>query len=150
MRRASMRFLGVGDCCDLGALYLRLIADGHAVKVAIANPLCRGTLAGLVEQTPDWQGELDWVRAAGKDGVILFENVAHGRGEAQDALRREGFNVIGGSAFGDRLENDRAYAQRVLAELGFSVCRVREFAERNAALAFLDNNPGRYVLKFNG
>jgi hypothetical protein len=27
-----MRFLGVGDYCDLGALYLRLQAEGHHVK----------------------------------------------------------------------------------------------------------------------
>jgi phosphoribosylamine--glycine ligase len=49
-----MRFLGIGDCCDLGALYLRLIEEGHEVKVFIGNPLCRGTLAGLVAQTEDF------------------------------------------------------------------------------------------------
>src|SRR5690348_6180112 len=128
-----MRFLGIGDYCDLGALYLRLVADHHDVKVSIANPLCRGTLAGMVGQTSDWRSELDWVHAAGRDGVILFENVAHGSGEIQDSLRRDGFQVIGGSAFGDRLENDRAYAQRLLAELGFSVARTSEFATREAA-----------------
>jgi phosphoribosylamine--glycine ligase len=47
----------------------------------------------------------------------------------QDALRRDGSNVIGGSAYGDRLENDRAYAQGILAELGLPVCRVWEFAD---------------------
>jgi phosphoribosylamine---glycine ligase len=145
-----MRFLGVGDYCDLGALYLRLIEEGHEVRVSIGNPLCRGTLAGLVEQTTDWRAELPWIRAAGDEGIILFENVAHGRGTEQDALRRDGFHVIGGSAFGDRLENDRAYAQRVLADLGLSVARVWEFAQRDAALAFLDERPSRYVLKFNG
>jgi phosphoribosylamine--glycine ligase len=145
-----MRFLGVGDYCDLGALYLRLIEERHEVKVAIANPLCRGTLVGMVEQTPDWRRELDWIRAAGDGGIILFENVEHGRGEEQDALRRDGFHVIGGSAYGDRLENDRAYAQRVLADLGLPICRVWEFTERPAALAFLREHPGRYVLKFNG
>jgi phosphoribosylamine---glycine ligase len=145
-----MRFLGIGDCCDLGALYLRLTGDGHAVKVSIANPLCRGTLAGMVEQTEDWRAELDWIRAAGQDGIVLFENVAHDRGDVQDALRRDGFNVIGGSAFGDRLENDRAYAQRILGELGLSIARTWEFAERVAALEFLDRHPGRYALKFNG
>ena len=46
---SNMRFLGIGDYCDLGALYLRLLAEGHEVKVHIANPLCRGTLAGLVD-----------------------------------------------------------------------------------------------------
>jgi phosphoribosylamine--glycine ligase len=144
-----MRFLGVGDYCDLAALYLRLIEEGHQVKVAIENALCHGTLAGLVERTADWRRELPWIRSAGRDGVILFENVAKSRGELQDELRRGGFNVIGGSAYGDRLENDRAYAQRVLSAAGLSIARNWEFAERAAALAFLDKHPGRYVLKFN-
>jgi phosphoribosylamine---glycine ligase len=145
-----MRFLGVGDNCDLGALYLRLIEEGHDVRVSIANPLCQGTLAGLVEQVPDWIAELPWIRAVGSDGIILFENVAKGRGEAQDALRRDGFNVIGGSAYGDRLENDRGYAQRVLADIGLSTARFWEFATREEALQFLQERPARYVLKFNG
>jgi phosphoribosylamine---glycine ligase len=145
-----MRFLGVGDNCDLGALYLRLIEEGHDVRISIANPLCQGTLAGLAEQVPDWIAELPWIRAVGSDGIILFENVAKGRGEAQDALRRDGFNVIGGSAYGDRLENDRGYAQRVLADIGLSTARFWEFATREEALQFLQEHPARYVLKFNG
>ncbi len=145
-----MRFLGIGDYCDLGALYLRLVEEGHEVKIAVDNPLCRGTLAGLVPQTADWRCELDWIRAAGAAGLILFENVAHQRGAVQDELRKEGFRVIGGSAYGDRLENDRGYAQRVLSEAGLSIARMWEFSNRAAALEFLARHPGRYVLKFNG
>ena len=145
-----MRFLGIGDTCDLGALYLCLLAEGHGVKVAIAEPLARGTLAGMIEQTPDWRGELDWIREAGPDGVILFENVGDNRGVLQDQLRAEGFQVIGGSAYGDRLENDRAYAQAVLADIGLSTAATRDFDDAMEADAFLAANPGRYVLKFNG
>jgi phosphoribosylamine--glycine ligase len=145
-----MRFLGIGDSCDLLALYRRLAADGHEVKVAIAEPKCHGTGAGFIERVAEWWPELDWIRSAGKDGVILFENVAAGRGGEQDALRQDGFNVIGGSAYGDRLENDRAYAQEVLAGLGMPICGVHEFTDGADALAFLDAHPGRYVLKFNG
>jgi phosphoribosylamine--glycine ligase len=105
-----MRFLGIGNTCDLGALYMRLVAEGHEVKVFVAEPLAQGTMAGLVEHTSFWESELDWIKAAGQDGIILFENVAQSRGELQDRLRREEFYVIGGSAYGDRLENDRAFA----------------------------------------
>jgi phosphoribosylamine---glycine ligase len=145
-----MRFLGIGDTCDLGALYMRLLADGHEVKVFVAEPMAQGTMAGLVEHSPNWERELDWVRAAGKEGIILFENVAKSRGTLQDQLRKDGFNVIGGSAFGDRLENDRAFAQRILSDLGLQTAAVTEFTDTSRANDFLDRHPGRYVLKFNG
>src|SRR5436305_389964 len=144
-----MRFLGIGDSCDLGALYMRLIAEGHEVKVHVALPICHGTLAGLVTRVDDWKNELDWIRAVGDEGIILFENVAHKSGQLQDELRRRGLNVIGGSAYGDGLENDRGYAQDVLKELGLSICPVRTFSDRAEAIRFLRDQPGRYVLKFN-
>src|SRR5256885_17192245 len=117
-----MRFLGIGDSCDLGALYMRLLAEGHEVKVHVAYPICHGTLAGLVTHVSDWRNELDWVPQAGDEGIILFENVAEKRGHLQDQLRRDGFNVIGGSAFGDRLGNERRYAQSVVRGIWLSTC----------------------------
>jgi phosphoribosylamine--glycine ligase len=144
-----MRFLGIGDSCDLGALYLRLLAEGHEVKVSVALPICHGTLAGLVTRVDDWRDELEWIRAAGAEGIILFENVAEQRGRLQDELRRAGFNVIGGSAYGDRLENDRGYAQDVLRQIGLSICPVRTFRDRPEACRFIADRPRRYVLKFN-
>ena len=145
-----MRFLGIGDSADLGALYLHLVEDGHDVKIHIADPLCRGTLAGLVEHVDDWEAELDWIRAAGDEGFLLFENVGAGRGEQQDRLRREGFNVIGSSAFGARLENERSYAQQVLAGLGLTTPQVWEFTDSQAACRFMAERPARYVFKGNG
>jgi phosphoribosylamine--glycine ligase len=145
-----MRFLGIGDSCDLGALYMRLLADGHEVKVFVAEPLAQGTMAGLVEHTSSWESELDWVKAAGDQGIILFENVARARGELQDRLRKDGFHVIGGSAYGDRLENDRAFAQRVLSDIGLQTAKVVQFNDVASANKFIDEHPARYVLKFNG
>src|SRR3954453_8033483 len=145
-----MRFLGIGDTCDLGALYMRLLADGHELKVHVAEPLAQGTMAGLVEHTPSWENELDWLKAAPDYGIILFENVARSRGELQDRLRRDGFHVIGGSAYGDRLENDRGFAQRVLHDIGLQTARVAEFSDLASAEQYLEQHPARYVLKFNG
>ena len=143
-----MRFLGVGDYCDLASLYLRLAADGHEVRVSISEPLCHGTLAGLVHRTENWESELSWIREG--DGIILMENVAAARGSRQDELRAEGYKVVGGCAFGDRLENDRAYAQGVLRDLGLSIAPIYEFDTVAGAAQHLKARPGRYVLKFNG
>ena len=60
-----MRFLGVTETCDLGALYMRLLDEGHEVRVAVSDEKAAGTMAGLVPRTGDWRGELDWVRKAG-------------------------------------------------------------------------------------
>jgi phosphoribosylamine--glycine ligase len=145
-----MRFLGIGDTCDLGALYMRLLAEGNEVRVYVDEPLARGTMAGLVEHTASWESELDWLKAGKDEGAILFENVAKSRGVLQDELRKDGFNVIGGSAYGDRLENDRAFAQRVLSDIGLQTAKVVEFDDVLSASNYLEEHPGRYVLKFNG
>ena len=145
-----MRFLGIGDYCDLSSLYMRLIEEGHEVKVFISEPLCHGTMSGLVPRVDDWEAELAWVKEVADEGIVLFENVADGRGAKQDDLRAAGYQVIGGSAFGDRLENDRAYAQNVLKSIGMQVAPVFEFRTFSEAEKFIKARPARYVLKFNG
>jgi len=145
-----MRFLGIGECADLADLYLRLVAHGHEVKIFIGYPLCRDTLVGLIQRVADWRTELDWIRAVGPDGCVLFENIGLGYGEIQDRLRRDGFNVIGGGAYGTRLENDRAYAQGVLADLGLATAPTFEFSDVEEARRFIERWPARYVLKSNG
>ena len=148
--QSPMRFLGITETCDLGALYLRLREDGHEVKVSISEKLAEGTLRGLIERVPDWRTELDWIREAGSAGIILFEAVSEGFGKLQDSLRAAGFQVVGGSELGDRLENDRAYAQEVLEQLGLQTAATREFTSISSAQSFLEMHPGRYVLKFSG
>ena len=145
-----MRFLGIGDYCDLAALYLRLVDAGHQVRVFISEPMCHGTLAGLITRTEDWETDLLWVREAGPDGIVIFENVLHERGARQDELRRQGYQVIGGSSWGDRLENDRKFAQDVLCSLGMPVAPMHAFDTVIDAKGFVAAHPGRYVLKFSG
>jgi phosphoribosylamine--glycine ligase len=142
-----MRFLGVTETCDLGSLYMRLLAEGHEVKVFVEQADAQGTMAGLVPRTGDWRAELGWI---GREGIILFEAVSEGYGALQDRLRAEGYRVVGGSAFGDRLENDRAFAQALLAGLGLRIAAVHDFCTAADGDAFLEENPGRYVLKFSG
>ena len=140
-----MHILGVTETCDLGSLYMRLIGEGHEVKVTISEPLAQGTMAGLVPHAADWRAELDWVRQAPDLGVIVFEAVRFGA--LQDELRRDGFNVIGGSAFGDRLENDRAFALDLLRGPRLKSAATAEFDNIIDALADLQRRPRRCVFK---
>ena len=140
-----MRVLGIGEGMDLGAMYLDLLRAGHEVRVFVGDPECQGTMAGLVPAASDWQAELPWVREAGRDGLVLFETAS--QGALQERLRREGFQVIGGSAYGDRLESDRAFGQREMAAAGMQVAPTRAFDDFDAAMAFVRRHPGRYVYK---
>jgi phosphoribosylamine--glycine ligase len=55
--------------------------------------------------------------------------------------------VIGGSGFGDRLENDRAFALHLLEEQGLNIAPVREFADAAEAIGDLAERPRRCVYK---
>jgi phosphoribosylamine--glycine ligase len=141
-----MRFLGIGKDGSLGDMYLSLLRAGHQVRTYIEDPRWRGILRGFLTLTDDWKGDLDWVRQ--EEGIILFERAD--QGELQDGLRRDGFHVIGGSAFGDRLENDRAFGQAQMREVGMTTAPTHAFADFDAACDFIAGRPHRYVLKLNG
>jgi phosphoribosylamine--glycine ligase len=143
-----VRFLGIGDTVDLGDMYLRLQSAGHDVRVYAGDAEAQDVMRGMLQFTDDWQRELDWIRAAGSDGALLIETAS--LGETIDDLRREGFNVIGGSALGDRLENDRAYGQSVLGELGMPTAGSHEFTDFDDAVEFVGKARKRYVFKMNG
>lgn len=143
-----MRFLGIGETIDLGDMYLRLIAAGHDVRVFVGDENSRDVMAGMVELVSSWHDELDWIRDAGDDGIIVFESAT--MGESQDELRTKGFHVVGGSALGDRLENDRVFGQKVLRDHGLRTLCSRSFESFDDGIAFLRRSPGKYVLKLNG
>jgi phosphoribosylamine--glycine ligase len=143
-----VRFLGVGDTVDLGDMYLRLQAAGHEVRVFAADAEAHDVMRGMLCFTDDWRRELDWVREAGPDGMVLFETASNG--EDQDQLRRDGFHVIGGSALGDRLENDREYGQSVLRGVGMRTAASHQFTNFDDAIGFVNRTRRRYVYKLNG
>jgi phosphoribosylamine--glycine ligase len=151
-----MRVLGIGETNDLAAMYLALQQRGHEVKVYIRDEACHDVYAGLLQRVPDWSAELGWLRGAcgssssnqGCDSLVLFETAT--QGPLQDALRAEGFRVVGGSAMGDRLEADRSFGQEVLRAAGLPVARCMRFASYADGIAHIGRTPARLVLKFNG
>ncbi|MDB5802053.1 MAG: phosphoribosylglycinamide synthetase [Rhodocyclales bacterium] len=143
-----MRCLGIGEYCDLGDMYYRLAAAGHEVRVFVEHPDAQDIFGGMLQFTHDWRNELDWIREAGQDGIVLFESSL--KGTCQDDLRREGYQVIGGSAFGDRIEGDREFGQQVLHRLGLPIAASHGFTDFDAAMDFVRDTRRRYVFKSNG
>ncbi len=143
-----MRFLGIGEHNSLGDIYLRLAAAGHGVRVFVEASESHDILQGMIDRTSDWREELTWIRDAGTDGIILFESAS--KGDLQDQLRREGYHVIGGCAFGDRLESDRVFGQEILGGLGMQAAKMHAFDDFARAIAFVRANKRRYVYKNNG
>jgi phosphoribosylamine--glycine ligase len=143
-----MRFLGIGHSGDLGDMYLRLQAAGHQVRFYCRDFEEHGVMEGMLPRVDDYRTELDWIREAGPDGVIVFETAEHGA--LQEQLRRDGFQVIGGSVLGDRLENDRAFGQSAMSEMGLQIARTHAFSNYAEAIAFLRAHPRRYVFKLDG
>lgn len=142
-----MRFLGIGEYCDLGDMYYRLTRAGHEVRVFIEDPEAHDIFGGMIERVHDWRSELGWIRQAGDDGIILFESAI--KGGLQDELRQDGYQVIGGSAFGDRLENEREFGQEILRQLGLSTAQSHRFTNFSSAIEFIQQRPARFVFKIN-
>ena len=75
-----------------------------------------------------------------------------GSARFRTSFARDGFNVIGGSAFGDRLENDRAFALATCWPARAEDRRRPRIsrARRDAIADLRTRSPGRYVFKFSG
>ncbi len=143
-----MRILGVGHFNDLASMYGGFVARGHEVRVFVEEPAYRDVYRGLLQTTADWRLELQWIRDAGDDGLIIFE--CADKGSEQDELRKSGFRVIGGSQWGDNLEANREFGQQALRGIGLPTAPSYSFSSYADAIDLLRQEHGRYVLKFNG
>ena len=143
-----MKILGVGDYCDLGAMYLRLGESGHDVKVYVRDKNYHDVYANMLNFIFEWRDELAWIHEAGSDGIIIFESANYGI--FQDHLRKQGYQVIGGSAFGDSLEGNREFGQQIMRNIGMQTAKTYQFNNYDKAIEFININKKRYVYKNNG
>jgi phosphoribosylamine--glycine ligase len=143
-----MRMLGIGDWCDLSSLYRRLQAEGHEVRVVVTEMRAQRTLEGYIPVFHQLAAGLSWIGDDHQESLIIFEDAK--QGELQDRLRQAGYRVVGGSAYGSRLEGDRSFAQAELRELQLPVARTECFDDYAAAIRFLRSQGGRWVYKYNG
>jgi phosphoribosylamine---glycine ligase len=117
--------------------------EGHEVRYFIADKKERDIADGFVAKSKDWEKDSDWA------DIFIFDDTL-GQGEKAQALRAEGKKVIGGTAYSDRLEDDRSFGQEELKKAGVSIIPYGEFESFDDAVEHVQQNPGRYVIKPSG
>lgn len=125
-----------------GDLAWQLTKEGHQVKAYIKARSDRDSYQGFIERVAKWEPYKDWA------DVIIFDDVEFG--EIADRLRKKGKLVIGGSVYTDRLEIDREFGQAELKKYGVNILWSRHFSNYDEAIAFIRDNPNRYVFKPSG
>jgi phosphoribosylamine--glycine ligase len=115
--------------------------EGHAAKLWILSAAERDIADGFVPKAEDWRAEIDWA------DVVVFDDVLGGMGTMADEVRAR---VIGGSPYTDRLEEDRAFGQQELKAAGVAIIPQENFTSFDAAVAYVQANPHRYVVKPSG
>jgi len=125
-----------------GDLAWTLKKEGHEVKSYIKSPSDTGVYEGFLERVDDWKTQVDWA------DVIVFDDVEFG--QFADDLRKKEKLVVGGTEYTDRLETDREFGQTELKRHGINTLPSWQFGNYDEAIAFVRENPGRYVFKPGG
>lgn len=137
-----MKFLFVTVFGESVSLAMQLIEEGHQVRFFIKDKKMQDVGRGLVPRVRNWKNHIDWA------DVIVFDDVDFG--EEIERLRNKGYLVVGGNKFGDRLENDRLFGQKIMQEAGILIPKSWRFRSFKTAIDFIKKRKGRYVLKFCG
>src|SRR5262252_1166991 len=137
------KFLFVSLTGLIGDIAWQVVREGHDVRYAIDDPEEKEIGDGFVPKVDDWEKEVAWA------DVIVFDDVL-GQGARAEKLRAEGKLVVGGSAYTDRLEDDRAFGQQELKASGVPIIPQENFTSFDDAIAYVRKNPQRYVVKPSG
>ncbi len=140
--KTPLKFLFVSWESLSGDLAWRLAQEGQEVKCYIKDEDDLDVYEGFFEKVQKWEDHVDWA------DIIVFDDV--GFGSTADALRKDGKWVIGGSAYTDRLEEDREFGQEEMKRVGMVVLPHWDFTDYDESIAFIRENPGRYVFKPSG
>jgi phosphoribosylamine--glycine ligase len=136
------RFLFISKYALIQDLAWQVSKEGHEVRYHITSKSDRAIADGFVEKVERWEEHKDWA------DVIVFDDCEFGT--LAERLRREGKAVIGGTVYTDRLEMDRDFGQEEMQAAGMTTLPRWDFDSFDAAIEFLKQNPGRYVVKPSG
>ena len=142
-RMDKKRFLFVSIDALISDTAWQVLKEGHDVKFFIENPSSQEIADGFVPKSDNYQADLDWA------DVIVFDDVL-GQGSLAEELRKQGKKVVGGTAYTDKLEDDRSFGQEELKRAGIPIIPYMEFTNFDQAIEYVQKNPDEYAIKPSG
>jgi phosphoribosylamine--glycine ligase len=143
MANGAKNFLFVSKIALAGDLAWQVRKEGHKVKFSASDKDSKDIYDGFVDKADDWKEHVDWA------DVIVFDDV-EGFGAEAEKLRKHGKLVVGGTAYTDRLEDDKGFGQEEMKAAGITTIPNWMFTDFDEAAKFIKKNPDRYVLKPSG
>lgn len=116
--------------------------EGATVDFFVKEKWARRQMEGIVPKVETLEEGL-----RNKPDVILFD--LNGDGETADKLRSDGWKVVNGSKFADKLEFDRAYGVKVCQQYGIKTPKTTEFKAVDEAISFVKKNDKPYAVKMD-
>lgn len=139
----KIKFLFVSADNLIGNIAWQVHREGQLVKYCNDHKGEQDALDGFLPKVRNWKKYINWA------DVIVFDEV-FGYGKIAEKLRAQGKSVLGGTAYTDKLEEDRAFGQQELKKAGVPILPYLEFNSCRAADAYLKKHPGQYVIKVSG
>ena len=141
MQRSRILFVSLDGL--ISDIAWQVVKEGHEVKYFIESDSESEIGDGFVPKVDDWESYVDWA------DLIVFDDVL-GQGSKAQALRQRGKLVVGGSPYTDKLEDDRGFGQQELKAAGVRIIPQENFTSFDDAIAYVRENPNRYVIKPSG
>ena len=127
----------------IGDIAWQVSKEGHEVRYFIKDQNESDIADGFVAKSDNLEKDTEWA------DIVIFDDTL-GQGEKAQELRAMGKKVVGGTAYTDRLEDDRSFGQEELKKAGVNIIPYKEFDSFDDAIEHVAQNPGRYVIKPSG
>jgi phosphoribosylamine--glycine ligase len=137
------KFLFVSLSGLIGDIAWQVLKEGHEVRYWIDSDKEKDIADGFVPKSTGWEKDLAWA------DIVVFDDTL-GQGARAERIRTTGKPVVGGTAYSDRLEDDRTFGQEELKRAGVTIIPYSEFTSFDEAIAYVQANPSRYVIKPSG
>jgi len=129
----TKKFLFISESALISDIAWHTVQEGHEVKYCIEDKSEADNADGFIPKVEDWKKEVDWA------DVIVFDDVL-GYGAKAQKLRSMGKNVIGGTPYTDRLEDDRSFGQDELKKHGVNILSYQKFSDFDDAIEFVNSH----------